>query len=68
MRAVQRIDNPGELALADLPALLGENGVARVAALELADDLGLGGAVDFADEVVPLLLHDRNAAHAVEVP
>jgi len=42
--------------------------VARVAALELAHDLGLGGAIDLADEVVALLLHDRDAAHAVEVP
>jgi hypothetical protein len=66
-RAVQRVDDPDVLGIAAGAAFLGEEGVVRVAALHGADDVLLGHAVDFADEVVAALGVDLDGVELVDV-
>ena len=57
-RAVERIDDPDEFAVAAAAAFLGEKRVLRVAAANGGDDVGFGLAVDVGDEIVAALAVD----------
>lgn len=64
--AIERIDDPDGVALADTPAFLCQKGVGRVVLADDLDDLGLSRMIDFADEVVAPFRGDRQGFEAVE--
>ena len=64
--AVERVDDPGVIVARGGAAFLGEEAVSRVGLADRRDHDLLGGAVDFADEVVAALLADGQRADAVE--
>jgi hypothetical protein len=64
-RAVERVDDPHRVAVAARAALLGEERMAGVVALDDADDLGLRGLVDLGDEVIAALGRDLQGLHPV---
>ena len=66
--AVQRVDDPFALALALGAAFLGQDRVIGVRAVNDAYDLGLGGAIDFGDEVIRRLVLDIEPVNLLEVP
>ena len=65
-RAIQRIDDPYRVAVTARATFLGKEGMARVVALDDADDLCFGGLVDLGDEVVAALGRDLQGFHAVQ--
>jgi hypothetical protein len=65
--AVERVDDPLVLVVALRAALLGEDRVVRVGAVDDADDLVLGEPVDLGDEVVALLGADGQPVDPLEV-
>src|SRR5215469_500570 len=64
--AVERIDDPDAVVLAAAAALLREHGVVRIVVADDADDLLLGVAIDFADEVVAPFGSDGERLQPVE--
>ena len=65
-RAIERVDDPDGIAVSGAPALLSQEGMARVVFPDQLDDLGLGRMIDFADEVVSALRGDRQGFEAIE--
>ena len=64
--AVERVDDPGVVVALRGAALLGEEAVRRVGLADGRDQDLFRGAVDFAHEVVAVLLADRERADAIE--
>src|SRR4029077_17929488 len=56
--AIERIDDPHELALAAAARFFGQDCVLRIAAVDGGDDVRLGLAVDVGDEIIAALAVD----------
>src|SRR5690606_2333254 len=67
VRAVERVDDPGALALAARPAFLGEDRVARKRTAQFAYDFRFRLPVDFGNEVHALLLDHGQATESIHV-
>ena len=65
--AIERVDDPGQRALAGGTAFLAENRVIGIGPPQLLDDLGFGELVDLGDEIQMLLFDDVQTVDAVHV-
>ena len=65
-RAIQWVYDPHRIVVPGAPALLSQEGMARVVFPDQLDDLGLGRMIDLADEVVASFGCDRQGFEAIE--